>query len=82
MLLRSGPVHIASWYRQVAPERGLDRATRSQPPETMPKHRAGSQRGWYARRRRSLTARMESMQIQERNVLPTNQQIHEFVERP
>ncbi|XP_065791652.1 endogenous retrovirus group PABLB member 1 Env polyprotein-like [Muntiacus reevesi] len=47
----------------------------------MPKHRAGSRRGWYARRRRSLTARMESMQIRERNVLPTNQQLHEFVER-
>ena len=47
----------------------------------MPKHHAGSRRGWYARQRRSLTARMESMEIQERNALPTNQQLHEFVER-
>ena len=47
----------------------------------MPKHLDGSQRGWYARWRRLLTAQMESMQIQERNVLPTNQQLHEFMER-
>ena len=47
----------------------------------MLKHCAGSLRGWYVRRRWSLTAQMESMQIQERNVLPTNQQLHEFVEQ-
>ncbi|XP_065783786.1 uncharacterized protein [Muntiacus reevesi] len=81
VLLWSGLVLFSGWSLQVAPEQGLDRATRSQPPETMPKHCAGSWRDWYSRRRRSLTARMESMQIQERNVLPTNQQLHEFVER-
>ncbi|XP_043316135.1 uncharacterized protein LOC122436382 [Cervus canadensis] len=80
-MLRSRRVLFAGWSRQVAPEQGLNRTTRSQPPETMPRHRAGSRRGWYARRRWSRTARIERLQIQERNVLPTNQQLHEFVER-
>ncbi|XP_043772571.1 endogenous retrovirus group PABLB member 1 Env polyprotein-like [Cervus elaphus] len=45
----------------------------------MPKHRAGSRKGWYARRRRSLNQQMSRLTLQQRNLLPTNQQMHEFI---
>lgn len=45
----------------------------------MPKHRAGSRKGWYARRRRSLNQQMSRLSLQQRNAFPTAQQMHEFI---
>nr|ADK26401.1 envelope protein [Ovine enzootic nasal tumor virus] len=42
----------------------------------MPKHRAGSRKGWYARQRNSLTYQMQRMTLNEApNGLPTQRQV-------
>ncbi|KAB0381923.1 hypothetical protein FD755_003840 [Muntiacus reevesi] len=46
----------------------------------MPKRRAGSRKGWYARRRRSLVERMRQLTIQETVPLPTAQQIQALLQ--
>ncbi|KAB0338002.1 hypothetical protein FD755_025397 [Muntiacus reevesi] len=46
----------------------------------MPKRRAGSRKGWYAQRRRSLVERMRQLTIQETAPLPTAQQIQALLQ--
>ncbi|XP_043757898.1 endogenous retrovirus group K member 25 Env polyprotein-like [Cervus elaphus] len=46
----------------------------------MPKRRAGSRKGWYARQRRALEERMRQLTIQETVPLPTAQQIQELLQ--
>ncbi|XP_061005612.1 uncharacterized protein LOC133061648 isoform X1 [Dama dama] len=46
----------------------------------MPKRRAGSRKGWYARQRRSLVERMRQLTIQETVLLPTAQQIQALLQ--
>ena len=45
----------------------------------MSKHHAGSRKGWYARRRRSLNQQLGRLTLQQRNAFPTAQQMHEFI---
>ncbi|XP_040091533.1 uncharacterized protein LOC120859516 [Oryx dammah] len=48
----------------------------------MPKRRAGSRKGWYARRRRSLVYQMRRMSLNDDvENLPTSQQIHALMQR-
>ena len=41
----------------------------------MPKRRAGCQKGWYARRRRSLASQIRRLTIQKHDKLPSRQQL-------
>ena len=48
----------------------------------MPKHRAGSRKGWYTRQRRSLNQQLGRLTLQQRNAFPTAQQMPEFITQP
>nr|XP_010953408.2 endogenous retrovirus group PABLB member 1 Env polyprotein-like [Camelus bactrianus] len=46
----------------------------------MPRRHAGSRKGWYARRRKSVIKGMKQMQLQDKTPLPTTQQVQQLIQ--